>query len=115
MALLAVIGGLLLALAIVVREYQLSKDRKGHADEHERMALALKESRTQLRRAIEDVHVLQCVLQDKHLLDETELAAGRVRHIDGPRRAAAERNAIVQTINISPTQLVIDEDITKIH
>ena len=115
MALLAVVGGLLLAFALVVREYQLAKERSQHAAAHERLRVSLKETRGQLRRTLEDVHVIQRVLEEKHLLDETDLARGRMRLIETPRRRAAERNAIVRNHNVSPTQLVMDEDLNKVH
>jgi hypothetical protein len=115
MALLAVIGGLLLALALIVREYQLAKERARHLATHERLRSSLKETRTQLRRALEDLHVLLRVLEEKHLVDEADLSRGRARLIETPRRLAAERNAIVRNHNVSPTQLVIDEDLNKVH
>jgi hypothetical protein len=116
MGLLAILGGLLLALALIVREVQLARERANHASELERMRVSLGETRRQLRRALEDLYVLQNVLGDKHLLDEHDLARGRARHIDGPRRIAEERDSILRKHDdVEATQLIIDEDINKVH
>jgi len=115
MALLAVIGGLLLAFALIVREYQLAKQRAQDAVTLERLRANIKETRGQLRRAVEDFHVMQRILEEKHLLTQTDLTRGRVRLIEHPRRVAAERNAIVRSHGVSPTQLIIDDDLDKVH
>jgi hypothetical protein len=115
MALLAVIGAVLLASALIVREYQLAKQRTQDAANLERLRANIKETRSQLRRTVEDLHVMQRLLEEKHLLTESDLARGRLRLIERPRRLAAERNAIVRSHGVSPTQLVIDDDLDKVH
>jgi hypothetical protein len=116
MGLLAILGGLVMAIALVVREVQLSRERANHTAELERVRQSQGELRRQLRRALEDLYVLQNVLGDKHLLDEHDLARGRARHIDGPRRIAEERDSILSKHDdVEATQLVIDEDINKVH
>lgn len=115
MTLLAIAGGLLLALALIAREVQIARERSALADQVERQRLMAADTRRQLRRALEDLYVMQTLLADKHLLDENEFARGRVRLIEKPRRVAEERNAILRDSDVEPTQLVVDDDVNKIH
>jgi hypothetical protein len=115
MALLAVIGGLLLAAALFVREIYLSKERALQGEAFSRLRDALKDAHTRHRRLAEDLLVLQRLLEEKRLIDAEDLISARLRLIDHPRRIAAERNALASAHNLSPTQLVIDEDANKIH
>lgn len=115
MALLAVLGGLLFALALIAREVQLARERSTQATDTAKLRATLTDTRRQLRRALEDIYVLHAVLADKNLVDEGDVARSRARLIDEPRRVAEERDEIMRSHDVSATQLVIDEDINKIH
>jgi len=115
MLVLVLAGGALLAIALVLFEVSLARRRASQAASIEKLRGSLQESRSQFRRALEDLYVLHAVLADKHVIDEADLARGRARLIEAPRRLAQERNAILRHWEVSPTQLVIDEDITKVH
>ncbi len=115
MTLLAVLGGLLLALALIAREVQLARERSSQATNTAKLHSTLTDTRRQLRRALEDIYVLHAVLADKNLVDDADVARIRARLIDTPRRVAEERDAIMRSHDVSPPQLVIDEDVNKIH
>lgn len=115
MVALAMLGGVLLAAALLLRELLGLRARNLQADEHEQLRQILSDTQNELRRAVEDVQVLQAVLEEKHLLDEGDLARGRIRFIETPRRVAAQRAEIARTLNVSPTQLVVDDNLDKVH
>jgi hypothetical protein len=112
---LAVGGGLFLALALLVREVQLSRERAMQAAVFEQLRAALESTRTQLRRASEDLHVLQNVLVERRMVDEAELARTRIRLVEMPRRLAAEKDAIRRHLGVSPQVLVRDDGDGKVH
>lgn len=109
MGLLAVIGGLFLCAALAVREFQLSRERASMTAAFEQLKASLETTRAQQRRGLEDVYVLQATLLERHVVDQTELAESRSRLIDGPRKMAQERRAILKHTTVSPTQLILDE------
>ncbi len=115
MALLPVVGALSLLFAWAVREWQLARERKAFAQAVEHLRVSLETSRHHLRRVSEDLFVLQSIMVERNLLDETELQRGRVRLVETPRRVAEEREAIARNMKISPTALVIDDGEHKIH
>lgn len=115
MALLAVIGGILLALALIARELQGSRERAAQTAALHEVQSALERTRQQLRRTQEDLYVMQSLLAERNILDEAELARGRLRLIETPKRLAAEREAVVRHLGASPTELVVDENVDKIH
>jgi hypothetical protein len=115
MALLAVVGALSLLFAWSVREWQLARERRTFVQAVEHLRVSLETSRHHLRRVSEDLFVLQSVMVERNLLDETELARSRARLIEVPRRLAEERENITRNMNVSPTSLVIEEGEHKIH
>ncbi len=59
---------------------------------------------------------MQSLLSERNILDENEIARkGRVRLIENPKRLAAEKDAIVRHLGVSPTSLVVDDNVDKIH
>ena len=115
MTLLAIGGGLLLMVAFFVRESQLARERVLQAARHRTLQTALEDTRNQLRRACEDLYVLQHILAERNVLDDTDLARGRVRLVEAPRRMAQERDAIQRHLGISAPYLVIEDSDRKIH
>lgn len=115
MTLLAIGGGLFLALALIIREYQLTRERALQAATFEQLRVSLEATRGQLRRACEDLYVLQSVLSERNVLDEADLARTRIRLVEMPRRVAAERDAIRRHLGVAPQHLVIDESDGKVH
>ncbi len=115
MALLAVFGGLLLAIALVLRELQLARQRTQQASSAERQRLALEQTRSQLQHALEDVYVLQMLLVERGLFEEGDLVRGRARLVEAPRRVAAEREALLRHLGASAPQLVLDDQNNKVH
>jgi hypothetical protein len=107
MALLAVVGALSLMLAWSVREWQLSRERRAFAQAVDHLRVSLETTRHHLRKVSEDLFVLQSLMVERNLIDETELARGRMRLIEGPRRAAEERDALAKNMKVSPTVLVL--------
>lgn len=115
MTLLAIGGGIFLALALIVRELQTARERALQLAAFEQLRLSLDATRGQLRRAFEDLYVLQTVLAERNILDEAELARSRARLIETPRRIAEERDAIQRHLGVAPTHLVVDESEGKVH
>jgi hypothetical protein len=115
MVVLAIVSGASLALALVVREIQFARDRMGRRAQFNELTANIEKLRAQLRRAQEDVYVLQTLMSERNILDENEIARGRVRLIENPKRLAAEKDAIVRHLGVSPTSLVVDENVDKIH
>ena len=115
MVVLAIVSGASLALALVVREIQFARDRIAKRAQLSELNANIEKLRTQLRRAQEDVYVMQTLLSERNILDENEIARGRVRLIENPKRLAAEKDAIVRHLGVSPTSLVVDDNVDKIH
>ncbi len=115
MALLAIVGGLLLSLALILRELHLSRERAQHARAEKALRAALKVTHDGLQRVNDDLRALAATLSEKHLIDDADLARARVRFVDLPRRVAEERDHILRTTQASPTQLVVDDHIHKVH
>ncbi len=115
MALFAVLGALLLTVAMILREVQLGKERAAQAQAFALLREALRDSQARTKRVAEDLLVLQRLLEEKRLLDAEELITARLRLIDQPRRVAAERHALTTAHNLAPNQLIIDEDASKVH
>lgn len=113
MALLAVIGGLFLCAALAMREYQLAKERVTMTAAIEQLRGFLDTNRSQLRRTLEDLYVLQATMVERNVIDECELAEGRARLIEAPKRMAQERRAILKHVTANPTQVVVDDSICK--
>lgn len=115
MAFTAVLAGVLLCVAFCVRERHLRRERAATAEALRDLRIALEATRAQLRRAGEDVFVLQTLLAERNLLDDGDLARARIRLIETPRRLAEERAAMARHLQVSPTQLVLDPNDPKIH
>lgn len=115
MVVIAIVSGATLALVLIVREIQFARDRISRRAQFSELNANLEKLRTQLRRAQEDAYVLQTLLSERNILDEGEIARGRVRLIENPKRLAAEKEAIVRHLGVSPTQLVVDDNVDKIH
>jgi len=109
MILLAVSGGLLLALALIVREYQLSRERRARMAALEHLHGSLDLTTKHLRRAREDLYVLRAIMQERGVLTDEEFARCRVRLIEAPRRRAEERSQILRSVEVSPQQVILDE------
>ncbi len=109
MTLLAVCGGLLLAVALIVREYQLGRERTARLAALEQLHGSLEAAGRQLRRAREDIYVLRTVLQERGVISEEELARGRARLIEAPRRRAEERSEMLRELQVPSTKVILDE------
>ncbi len=115
MALLAIGAALVVCIAFAIREQQLSRERAAQTAALDGLRAALDAQRGQLRRAQEDVYVLQTLLGERNVVDENDLAQARMRLIEGPRRVAEERAAMARHLKVSPTQLVLDAGEPKVH
>ncbi|MBC7793795.1 MAG: hypothetical protein H7Z43_08805 [Clostridia bacterium] len=115
MVVLAIVSGASLVLALVVREIQSARDRRSSRAQFNEVHANIEKLRAQFRRTQEDVYVIQTLMSERNILDENELARGRVRLIENPKRLAAEKDAIVRHLGVSPTSLVVDDNVDKIH
>ena len=115
MTFLALGGGICLALALVIRELQLIRERTMQINMLEQLRLSLESTRTQLRRHAEDLFVLQTLLVEHNLTTEAELVNSRVRLIETPRRLAEERSSIQRHLGVEPPHLVLEDSEGKIH
>lgn len=115
MAVLAMVAVLVLSVAFALRERRLARDRTAALAALDELRTSLEAVRIQLRRANEDVFVVQTLLSERNLLDENDLARARLRLIEAPRRVAEEKAAMARHLKVSPTQLVIDPSDSKIH
>jgi hypothetical protein len=109
MILLALIGGLLLALAILAREYQLSRERVARTTALEHMRINAEATAKQLSRAREDLYVLRVMMHTRGLITEEDFARSRTRLIETPRKRAQERSQIMRTHEVDTLSLVVDE------
>ena len=109
---LAVIGGLLLALALMIREIQGARERSRDARTVEQLRVAVEQMRTHLFRNREDVYVLREVLQERRVVSGADLMHARVKLIDKPRRRAKERHRILKSGVADAQRLVIDDNDT---
>ncbi len=114
MLLLAVVGGLLLCLALAVREYQQSRERAVLLQALEQLRAAHELQRQQHKRLAEDQWVLQRLLVERGLLEQAAVDRGRLRLIDLPRRQAAEREAVLRNFKVAAIDLASDDD-SKVH
>jgi len=114
MLILAIAGGLLLAVALFLRELQLHRERRVQMQAAESLRVAIEVSNRLLRRAREDLFVLHSVLKERNLINEEDLVRIRARLIDTPRRLAEEREELLQDLEVAPTQLILDDG-DKIH
>lgn len=115
MLLLLVFGTIALSAALIVREIYSAKERAIIRATFERLQISNNETRAQLGRTMEDLHVLQSILAERHIIDELELIRARSRFIENPRRAAQEREQIAKTTNDARTPIIVDGDSTKVH
>ena len=115
MTLLLIVAALLLAAGLLIREVQARRERARNAEEHQRLAAALAETRAHMKRTQEDLYVLRCLLEEKRVLDDADVAQARARFVDAPRRTQAERDELARALNVSPTHLVLDGDADKLH
>ena len=115
MAVLAVVAVLVLSVAFAFRERQVARERVAAEMVLQELRTSIEGARSQLRRANEDLYVIQTLLAERNLLDENDLARARLRLIEAPRRVAEERAAMARHLKVSPTQLVIDPTDSKIH
>ena len=109
MMLLAICGGLLLALALMVREYQLGRERAARHSAFEHLHASLDVMTKQLRRTREDLYVLRAVLQERGVVTEEEFSRSRLRLIENPRRRAEERSELMRQVEVSPLAVIVDE------
>ena len=115
MIVLVLIGGLLLVIGMVVREFQLARERAARAKLFEYLSRALDANREQLKRLSEDLYVLRTLLAERQIIASKDLIDGRTRLIDGPRRQAEERDAILRGFDILPIQLLAEDPESKMH
>ena len=109
MTVLALVGGLLLALALVLREFQLGKERVARATTLAQMHASLESLGRSLRRAQEDLYVLRVLLHERGAIGDDDFGRARTRLIDGPRRQAEARSEIMRVVETTPLQVVVDE------
>ena len=115
MSVVILVAVLLLAVAVLWRERRLRRERAAVARTLQQLGQGLAEARQQLRRLNEELFTVERILEEKHFFDQDDLAQARLRHVEHPRRVAAERAAIASEHKVSPTQLVMDEDFNKVH
>jgi hypothetical protein len=115
MTLVVLVAALILVVALGLRERALRRERSASSRALGELIKSLAEARQQLRRLNEELVVIERVLEEKHFFDQEDLAQARLRLIEHPRRVAAERAAIATEHKVSPTQLVMDEDLNKVH
>ena len=115
MMVLAMSAGILFAIALSVREHLIGRERASHVVLIEQLRANLDSTRAQMRRLSEDFYVLQTVLTDHHVLDETEMARSRARLIEDPRRITHERDLIERKLGLASTHLILDDGDSKIH
>lgn len=72
MPLFLIIGGLLLAVAILIREKQMAKERRALLRAVDSLRVSVEHQGRRLRRAREDIFLLRVVLQRRDLLNEKE-------------------------------------------
>ena len=77
MLLLAIAGGILVAAALIIREWQMQSYLRTSAFQHEKLQEDLDQTREDLQNTLEDLYVLRTVLAQDDLIDEFQLAQAR--------------------------------------
>lgn len=100
--LLAITGGLLLCLAIIVRELSVSRERKEAESGSQELREAVEALRMHLERTSDELFVLRTTLEERRVVDAKELAKNRLR-------LTAERKEVTGGAAVDPTRVIIDE------
>jgi len=83
---LAIGGGVLIAGALIIREWQNHSGTVQTQSRHEDLQEELRTTQEEARCTLEDLFVLRTVLAEHGIVDEIELAQGRQRLLDLSRR-----------------------------
>ena len=83
---LAIGGGILIALALIIREWQNHVGTVQAQNRHTDLQEELRTTQEEARCTLEDLFVLRTVLAEHGIVDEIELAQGRQRLLDLSRR-----------------------------
>lgn len=106
----------LLSFIWLGREWQLAKERTLQLASLKALSEILHSTRLQLRRATEDIFVLQALLIERQAFSESDLNRARLRLIEYPRRQAEQRQAAVaDDVDLSQSIFVATENGRKVH
>ena len=81
MLLLAIAGGILVAAALVIREWQTQTYLRISEFQQEKLQEDLDQTREDLQNTLEDLYVLRTVLAQEGIVDEFQLAQARAQLI----------------------------------
>jgi hypothetical protein len=84
----AIATGLLVALAVSLREAQLAKERRAVAVALGQVQAALTTSQLGVRRCADDLFVLRALLVERRLFDQAEFVRSRARLVKPPTSLA---------------------------
>jgi len=90
MLLLTIIGGILVAAAIIIRELQYHRVHTRTQQSLKELGEDMKFTQEELRCTLEDLYVLRTVLAERDIVDEIELSQNRQRLLHESRRALKE-------------------------
>lgn len=115
MTYLFVVAGMMLTLALIMREVQLLRERTQLIQLLDDVRLSHQGTRDQARRLGEDLYLLQALLAERNLLQEADLTRARNRLIDRPRRLTQEREAIHAHLGQRHSTVMLEESEGKVH
>ena len=79
-------GGVLIAAALIIREWQHHSGTVQARSRYEDLQLELRSTQDEARCTLEDLFVLRTVLAENGIVDEIELAQGRQRLLERSHR-----------------------------
>ena len=105
----------MITLSLIVREVQLLKERSQLMQLLDDVRLSHQGTQAQARRLGEDLYLLQSLLAERNLLQESDLTRARSRLIDRPRRLTQEREAIHAHLGQRHSTVMLEESEGKVH
>ena len=109
--------GFIALIGVVVALVQAKRWRGKHHAMQARLRnieRALEAQHRQQQQTSDELYVMQSLLIEHNVVDQSELSRGHYRLVQIPRRQAQERLSILCAQEASPTQVVIGED-SKVH
>ena len=103
MLLLAIAGGILIAAALIIREWQMQSYLRISGFQLEKLQEDLDQTREALQNTLEDLYVLRTVLAQDELIDEFQLAQARQQLIAA---SESQNEALSGELLLSDTEIL---------
>lgn len=102
-------------VSLLVREVTLVRERATLSRNIEELSLSQQSVRDGTRRLAEDLFVLQNLMVERGLLQQSDVSRGRGRLIEQPRRKAEERTAMLKYVSAEKVPFVLEDADGHVH